>query len=291
MPACEGGLGSVQDRGWPSTNWTAANVRPRARLSGPEPIIWTLVVISSPLYPVDLDAQGSVRDADTQASTAIREKNHDDDLVRRFNAGDEAAFVEICVRYRLRLIAVAKSMLRNDSDAEEIAQDTFVRAYRGLARFRGDASLSTWLHCIALNLSRNRYWYFFRRHRHEMRSFDIPISEGSEITLGDLLVCDAPDPAGEAGNHEFVAQVMECMEILSTDQREILSLRGILDQSYEGIAQALGLSLGTVKSRIARARKSLRGLLFEKYAVVGPDDTDNLLETGGGRPTNALDRP
>ncbi len=91
-------------------------------------------------------------DRAARANASRQEALHDVELVRRFNAGDEAAFVEIITRYREKMYAVALSVLRNPADAEEIAQDTFIRAHRGLARFRGDAALSTWLHRIALNL-------------------------------------------------------------------------------------------------------------------------------------------
>jgi RNA polymerase sigma-70 factor (ECF subfamily) len=97
-------------------------------------------------------------------------------LVRRFNAGDPAAFVEIVTRYRDKMFHFALRLLRNRPDAEEIAQDTFIRAHQGLAHFRGDSSLSAWLHCIALNLSRNRYRYFFRRCSHAMQSLDCAVS-------------------------------------------------------------------------------------------------------------------
>jgi RNA polymerase sigma-70 factor (ECF subfamily) len=97
---------------------------------------------------------------------------YDADLVRRFNSGDESAFGEIMTRHKTRIFAAAIALLRNHADAEEITQDTFVRAHRGLARFRGDSSVATWLHRIAVNLARNRYWYFFRRRRHATLSLD-----------------------------------------------------------------------------------------------------------------------
>ena len=101
-------------------------------------------------------------DRAAQAAAALQKTMRDDELVRRFNAGDESAFVEIMGRYRVKILYVAIDLLHNHADAEEIVQDTFIRAYRGLARFRGDASLlATWLHRIAANLARNRYWYYF----------------------------------------------------------------------------------------------------------------------------------
>src|SRR5450759_2102090 len=96
----------------------------------------------------------------------------DDALVRRFAEGDEVAFVEIMERYRGKIFNVTLGLLRNHADAEEITQDTFIRAHRGLANFRGDSSFATWLYRIAVNLSRNRYWYFFRRRRQESLSLD-----------------------------------------------------------------------------------------------------------------------
>ncbi len=196
------------------------------------------------------------------------EAAYDAELVRRFNAGDDAAFAEIVTRYRGRMLAVGLSFLRNHADAEEIAQDTFIRAYRGLGRFRGESSLVTWLQCIAFNLSRNRYWYFHRRHRHHTCSFDSSFSDENPTTLADLVASPAPDPARSATTDEFVQQVAVCMENLSSNHREILTLRTVMNHSYEEIAATLGITVGTVKSRIARARTTLRELLTEKY-----DDT------------------
>jgi len=211
-------------------------------------------------------AAGAIR-CPTGARSAVSNKEAllDAALVLRFNAGDEAAFGEIVARYREKIFVVALRCLRNHADAEEIAQDTFIRAYRGLADFRGDASLSTWIHLIALNLSRNRYWYFFRRHRHETDSLDCATGGEGKSSLADLVASDIADPAREAANREFFAHVTLCMGRLSVRQREILTLRNLLEHSYEEIADILGIGMGTVKSRIARARKDLRRLLAQTY--------------------------
>lgn len=189
------------------------------------------------------------------------EAEYDARLVQRFNAGDEAAFVEIMNRYRDRIFSIALALLRNRADAEEIAQDTFVRAHRGLARFRGDSSLATWLHRIAVNLARNRYWYFFRRRRHATLSLDSELEPGENTTFADLIATDAPEPSRAAVTDEFTALVADCMERLDARQREILTLRNLLNRSYQEIAAVLGINVGTVKSRIARARASLRALI------------------------------
>jgi RNA polymerase sigma-70 factor (ECF subfamily) len=184
-------------------------------------------------------------------------------LVRRFNGGDEAAFVEIVTRYRGKIEAIAAQFLRNHADAQEIAQDTFVRAHRGLAQFRGDSSLATWLHHIACNLARNRYWYFFRRSRHLTQSLEAPLHAEAPGTLSELVASPDANPARQATVDEFVVRVTACMAKLRAGPREILTLRNLLHRSYSEISRTLGISEGTVKSRIARARGQLRELLAE----------------------------
>ena len=187
----------------------------------------------------------------------------DAELVSRFKRGDEPAFGEIMSRHRSRILAAAMALLRNHADAEEITQDTFIRAHRGLANFRGDSSLATWLHRIAVNLARNRYWYFFRRRRHATLSLDATMSAESDSTFADLLATGSADPSQESSRNEFVERVEACLEKLEPSHRNILTMRSVLDQSYEDIASALGINVGTVKSRIARARERLRKSLAE----------------------------
>ena len=196
-------------------------------------------------------------------SASASEASIDAGLVRRFNAGDDAAFVAIMERYRAKIFTVTLGLLRNHADAEEITQDTFIRAHRGLARFRGDSSLATWLYRIAVNLARNRYWYFFRRRRQDSLSLDCALSEENSGTFSDLVADVSPDPAQETATGEFTNLINACMERLDTRHREILTLRNVLNRSYEEIAQTLGINVGTVKSRIARARENLRARLAE----------------------------
>jgi RNA polymerase sigma-70 factor (ECF subfamily) len=187
----------------------------------------------------------------------------DAELVKRFTGGDETAFAELMSRHQRRIFTAAMGLLHNPADAEEITQDTFVRAHRALARFRGDSSVATWLHRIAINLARNRYWHFFRRCRHTTLSLDAPLGTEGESTFSDLLSTAEPDPSQESSRNEFVNAVETCMERLEPSHRRILTMRAVLDQSYEDIAAALGINVGTVKSRIARARERLRTRLAE----------------------------
>lgn len=197
-------------------------------------------------------------------------------LVQRFNAGDESAFVAIMERYRAKIFHVTLALLRNRGDAEEITQNTFIRAHRGLAKFRGDSSLATWLYRIAINLARNRYWYFFRRRRHATLSLDCPLGVETNTPFAELLAAEAPDPAQESARGEFSSFVAQCMKKLDRPHREILLMRNTLHMAYDDIARSLGISVGTVKSRIARARENLRALLAAQcpeFAGAGaPDD-------------------
>jgi RNA polymerase sigma-70 factor (ECF subfamily) len=188
----------------------------------------------------------------------------DADLVRRFNGGDESAFASIMSRHQAKIFAAAMGLLHNHADAEEITQDTFVRAHRALPKFRGDSSVATWLYRIAVNLARNRYWYFFRRRRHATLSIDAAIGDEGENKFADLLSSGEPDPSQASARSEFVTAVETCMERLEPTHRRILTMRTVLDQSYEEIAATLGINVGTVKSRIARARERLRQRLADE---------------------------
>ncbi len=194
-----------------------------------------------------------------------QEAVYDAALVNRFRAGDESAFDEIVSRYREKMYSVALCHLHNHSDAEEVAQDTLIRAHRGLVRFRGECSLATWLHSIVRNLSHNRYLHNFRRRRHATLSLDCPCSEERQETISDMIACESASPAREATVTEFTETVARCMDNLGAHQREILTCRNVMSQSYAEISEVLGVNIGTVKSRIARARENLRALLSEAY--------------------------
>jgi RNA polymerase sigma-70 factor (ECF subfamily) len=183
--------------------------------------------------------------------------------VKRFNAGDQEAFVEIYERHKNKIFVVTFGLLRDRSDAEEITQEVFIRAHRGLSAFRGESSLSTWLYRIAKNLCKNRYWYKFRRRSHLTSSLDAPMGPDSVASFADMISTNERTPGDDAVADEFSRCVDECMSRISRRSREILTLRCIKNTSYEEIAEILCLEIGTVKSRIARARDELRKTLLE----------------------------
>lgn len=188
----------------------------------------------------------------------------DQRLVARMKEGDADAFNEVISLHWDKVYGMVLQFLRNEEDAEEVTQDTFIKAHRGMGDFRGDAALSTWLYRIATNLARSRYWYWWRRKRSETISIDAPIGEG-DLRVSDVVAAEEASPDSEVLSQEFVDRIAIGMDRLSKNHREILTLRNIKNLSYEEIAAILGVSVGTVKSRIARARESLRGKMEKKF--------------------------
>ena len=181
----------------------------------------------------------------------------DRELVSRLQAGDEAAFDELVTRHQRRALNVAYQLLRNYEDATEVAQDAFVRIYRSIAEFRGECEFTTWLHQIVVNLARNKRRWWRRRGKEATVSVDCPVeTPDGKVEVQVASETDAPDV--EAAKAEFVQTLSKKMAGLPVKFREALVLRNVEDMSYEQIAQALGCSVGTVKSRIARAREALR---------------------------------
>jgi RNA polymerase sigma-70 factor (ECF subfamily) len=180
----------------------------------------------------------------------------DRELVAQCQAGEEAAFDELVRRHRARAFHIAYPLLANHEDATEVAQDAFVRVYRNIGEFRGDAEFTTWLYQIVVNLARNKRRWWKRRGRQATVSLDDPI-EGQVAAAAD-----APDVA--AAKAEFVRTLSTKMAELPEKFREVLLLRNVEGMSYEQIAVMLNCSVGTVKSRIARARDQLREAMSEE---------------------------
>jgi RNA polymerase sigma-70 factor, ECF subfamily len=179
-------------------------------------------------------------------------------LVERMKQGDDKAFEEMVNHYWDRIYAKVFQLLKNAQDAEEVTQDAFLRAHRGLNTFRGEAAFSTWLFQIATNLAHNRYWYWWRRKRDVSLSLDATLGADTDATLVDIIPDEQEGPGDETLTNELARKVEESLPKLSKKHRDILALRIKENLSYEEIAQRLGIRVGTVKSRIARARESLR---------------------------------
>jgi RNA polymerase sigma-70 factor (ECF subfamily) len=181
-------------------------------------------------------------------------------LVTSSQQGDLSAFEALVAKYQKRMLNIAFRFLGDYDDAAEVVQDAFVSAYRNLKGFRAEAKFSTWLTAITMNLSRNR---LKRMKLHQARvpvSLDAPIQTAS----GEMV----PDPpSGEPSvldrmeKQDVKNKVQDCIKALEPDFREVLVLRDMQDFSYEEIGGMLKVAAGTVKSRLFRARESVKDCL------------------------------
>jgi len=170
--------------------------------------------------------------------------------------GNPNAYSQLVERYWGRIYARVFQLMGNREDAEEITQDAFTRALDRLESFRWEASFSTWLYQIASNLARNRFWYWKRRKRDCSIPLETPLNEDG-CCLGDLLPDEVADPGNSLCWREFRQDIHDELDNLPERHREIMSLRLLSNMSYEEISSHLAIPLGTVKSRIARARHYL----------------------------------
>ena len=167
----------------------------------------------------------------------------------RLRAGDAPAFEELVMTYQHRVFGVALRMLGNRAEAEEVAQEAFVRAHRALGDFRGDAKLSTWLYAITSRLCLNRLASGERRMARQ--------GEDALLRLSDA----GPRPDAALERRELETALGRAIAELPEDRRIVVVLRDLEGLSYEEIAQVLELELGTVRSRLHRARADLKDKL------------------------------
>lgn len=186
-------------------------------------------------------------------------------MLDRLKNGDDCAFGELVNTHWDKIYNRANSLLSNHQDAEEVAQDTFLRARKSIVNFRGECSLSTWLYHIATNLARNKHWYWWRRKRGESVSLDSQVGDDENTRLCDVIAGDDDTPAEETESNEFAHTLPEAIASLPAKYGDVIKLRVARDLSYEEISAELGISVGTVKSRLSRAREYLR-IELEKRA-------------------------
>jgi RNA polymerase sigma-70 factor, ECF subfamily len=170
-------------------------------------------------------------------------------LLGRLRAGDPRAFEQLVTRYQHRVFGVALRMLGSRAEAEEIAQETFLRAHRALGEFRGEARLSTWLYAIASRLCLNRLASGARRHE-----------QGDEVAVL-RQPAEGADAAAVLELQELQAALHEAIAALPDDRRIVVVLRDVEGLAYEEIAEVLGLPLNTVRTRLHRARLDLKAKL------------------------------
>jgi len=179
-------------------------------------------------------------------------------LVARAKGGDEAAFEHLVHAHEAEVYRVCRRMLGSPEAAMDAAQDTFVRVFRSLGRFRGEAAFRTWVYGIAVNVCRNVL--ASRAHRTAARTASLS-ADGDR----GALVLDFPDPGLDPERAAYGRELGRALEtalgLVSPEHREVIVLREVEGLDYEEIAAALGCRLGTVKSRLARARAALMAAL------------------------------
>jgi RNA polymerase sigma-70 factor (ECF subfamily) len=180
-------------------------------------------------------------------------------LVEKCQDGDAAAFDELVHRYKNRVYNVAYRFLGNHEDAQDVAQETFIRAYKGIQSFKGAAKVSTWLHSIAGNLAKNRLRDSHRREGNKETS----IKALAEKPAHDPFADDGPAPDEMAQKSELDDALQRCLGELPEHYRMAFVLRTFDGLTYEEIADTMDCPLGTVKSRLNQARTLLRDRLKE----------------------------
>ncbi|NLK52307.1 MAG: sigma-70 family RNA polymerase sigma factor [Syntrophomonadaceae bacterium] len=179
------------------------------------------------------------------------------ELVKKAQHNDLGAFEQLVHIYKDRIFGLCLQLTRNQADAQDLAQETFIRAYTNLGSFRFEADFGTWLHRIAINQGIN---FQRKQKRDNLISLDAPIqTDEGEITRD--LAATGEDPEELFEQRELQNSVHQALDKLSPEHRMVLVLREFQGYSYEEISTLMDCSLGTVKSRINRARQALRDLL------------------------------
>ena len=185
------------------------------------------------------------------------------DLVKRCQAGDADAFDELVVRYRTRVFGMIYNMVHNEQDAWDLAQDSFVKAWKSIKRFRGQSSFYTWIYRIVMNVTIDSL------RRKQIKGAGAEFDDSIQLKEIDPASKTVPKPDAMPYENmqrgEIRAQIEQAIKQLTPEHRAVILMKEIEDMQYHEIADALGCSIGTVMSRLFYARKRLQGLLKDVY--------------------------
>lgn len=163
---------------------------------------------------------------------------------------------ELFRRYHAPVRQLVGRMLRQAPETEDLVQEVFLKAFRGIHGFKGESSFKTWIYQIATNTCLNHLAKAERKYAHD--ALEQPIGPDGELTLADRLASSKPGPEATLETREVYERVVSAIDRLSPEFRAVVVLRDLQDLSYEEVAESLGLNLGTVKSRLARGRRQLQ---------------------------------
>ncbi|MFA5082908.1 MAG: RNA polymerase sigma factor RpoE [Hydrogenophilaceae bacterium] len=187
----------------------------------------------------------------------MSEQDIDRQLVEKARAGDKRAFGLLVEKYQRRLFRLLSRMVRDPEEVEDIAQETFIKAYRALPNFRGDAAFYTWLYRIGVNTAKN---YLATRKKAMPTISDQAMSDDDEPDER-LVARDISTPETELMSKQIAMAVNQVVEALPEELRTAITLREMEGLSYEEIAEMMGCPIGTVRSRIFRAREAIAAKL------------------------------
>lgn len=178
------------------------------------------------------------------------------ELVKRVQSGDKSAFDILVIKYQQKVINLVTRYVHDPHIAMDVSQESFIKAYRGLKNFRGDSAFYTWLYRISINTAKN---YLVSRSR-RMPDDDIDAQEAEQYEGGGMLR-DISTPENQVLSNEIQGTLKKAIEALPDDLRIAITLRELEGLSYEEIAEAMDCPIGTVRSRIFRARESIEAEL------------------------------
>lgn len=181
------------------------------------------------------------------------EREVDQELVERAQKGDKRAFELLVTKYQRKLARLLSRMVRDPAEIEDITQESFIKAYRALPQFRGESAFYTWLYRIAVNTAKN---YLVARGRRAPTTTEFSSEEAEGFEDAELLR-DIATPDAELQTKQIAAAVNKAVEALPEELRTAITLREIEGLSYEEIAQMMDCPIGTVRSRIFRAREAI----------------------------------
>jgi len=205
------------------------------------------------------------RSASNRAQERAKEAEEDRALIAQAQAGNMGAFRQLVERHQRRAFSVALALVRDDSDAREIVQEAFLRAFRNLPTFQGSSSFFTWLYRIITNLSID----LMRKPGRQTADFDesrMASEDAAEADYPMLGRFEGSDPAAAVRRKEIAGRLQTALDALPSYHRAVVVMREVEGLSYDDMARAMGVSKGTIMSRLFHARQKLQRALADCYA-------------------------
>jgi RNA polymerase sigma-70 factor (ECF subfamily) len=196
---------------------------------------------------------------------SVREENtvqldQDRELIERFLSGQDEAFEELVVAYQTMIFNLSFRFMGDAQEAEDLSQEVFLKIFKSLKQFRGASTLKTWIYRITTNMALNKLKFYKRRRRDKQVSIDKSMGE-SMPPMSESLPDNRPGPERRTLSTQIQRRLQEALDSINDDQKAVVILRDIEGLSYEEIAEALEINIGTVKSRLARGRTNIQDMM------------------------------